>query len=41
MQNVDLVTTENLEQIDPKHALSDQLKELGDGTVTKSERQLS
>jgi hypothetical protein len=41
IQKVDLVTIENLEQIDPKHALSDQLKELRDGTVTRSERQLS
>jgi hypothetical protein len=30
-----------MEQIDPKHALSDRLKELRDGTVTRSDRQLS
>jgi hypothetical protein len=41
IQKVDLVTIENLEKIDPKHALSDQLKELRDATVTRSERQFS
>jgi hypothetical protein len=30
-----------MEQIDPKHALSDRLKELRNGTVTRSDRQLS
>jgi hypothetical protein len=30
-----------MEQIDPKHALSDRLKELRDGTVTRSDRYLS
>jgi hypothetical protein len=29
-----------MEQIDPKHALSERLKELRDGTVTRSDRQL-
>jgi hypothetical protein len=39
MQSIDLVTTQNLEKICPKQALSDQLMKPRDGTVTGSEHQ--